>query len=41
MKMLGKTGQPPCGRCCGPHGKAHVRRMKRRERKVWKRECGR
>lgn len=36
-KMLGKTGQPFCGsKCCGVRGKAHKRRMKRRERQAWK-----
>lgn len=38
MRMLGKVGKPPCGRCCGVHPKVKgfKRSLKRRERQAWK-----
>jgi hypothetical protein len=41
MRMIGRTFNPPCRRCCGDTTKAAKRRAKRRERQSWKREVSR
>lgn len=37
-RMLGKSNQPPCGRCCGAPGHQPVKQAKARERAATQRE---